>query len=153
MALDDKITELHKRHAAAQEKYTYFVLAASGASIAFAVQKTEGLPLSWWLIPVGLAVLSWAASFWLGVRAIDLVQALTGANYGLLQLAQGTHSRQPDHPELVQAAKNGAMNAMSTNSDKANTAYVWQFRMLLAGAFCFVMWRVLEAYRLMPPSA
>ena len=152
MALDDKITELNKRHAAGQEKYTYFVLAASGASIAFAVQKTEGIPLSWWLVPVGLAVLAWATSFWLGVRAIDRVQALMVANHALLQLAQGTHTRQPNHPELVRAAKDGVMDAINVNSEQANAAYVWQFRMLLAGALFFVAWRMLEAYRLMPPS-
>ncbi|MDN8616454.1 hypothetical protein [Variovorax ginsengisoli] len=152
MALDDKLTDLHKLHAAGQEKYTYFVLAASGASIAFAVQKTEGLPLSWWLVPAGLAVLSWAASFWLGVRAIDRVQATVVANHALLQLQQGTHPTQPDHPQLVQAAKEGVLQAMTVNSYQANTAYVWQFRMLLAGAAFFVAWRALEMYRITPAS-
>jgi hypothetical protein len=37
---------------------------------------------------------------------------------------------------------------MRTNIEQASTAYRWQFRMLLAGALCFLLWRVLEMYRL-----
>lgn len=68
MSLDDAISDLHKAHQAAQEKYTYFLLAAAGAAIGFAIQKTEGLTLSWWLLPVALATICWGISFHFGCK-------------------------------------------------------------------------------------
>jgi hypothetical protein len=58
MSVDSVISNLHKAHQAGQEKYTYFLLAAPRATIGFAVQKTEGLALSWWLLLVALATVS-----------------------------------------------------------------------------------------------
>lgn len=148
MALETAIHDLHKLHSAGQEKYTYFVLAATGAAMGFAIQKTEGLPLSLWLIPTAIAVLCWALSFYLGCRNVDRSQAAVMANYALLQLIQGTHPEQPQHPTETEAAKSGVRKAMRTNIEQASTAYRWHFRMLLAGALCFLLWRVLEMYRL-----
>ncbi|MFC5605216.1 hypothetical protein [Variovorax soli] len=147
MALDQNISELHKLHTASQDKYTYFLLAASGASIGFAVQKTEGLPLSWWLISVGLAVVCWALSFWFGLRAVDRAQGILMANFDYLQLQQGSHPQQPGHPQLVGAAKQGVRQAMDRLSKESGSASAWQLRMLLAGAVFFIIWRVLEMYR------
>jgi len=63
MANDSEIFELYKQHQTGQDKYTYFLLATAAAAIAFAVQKTEGLRLSWWLLPSGAAILCRGASF------------------------------------------------------------------------------------------
>ncbi|WOD14058.1 hypothetical protein [Paraburkholderia kirstenboschensis] len=43
--------ELWKRHHDGQDKYTYFLLAAAGAAIGYALQKADGDKLSMWLIP------------------------------------------------------------------------------------------------------
>lgn len=37
MAIDDALSNLHKAHQTGHEKYTYFLLAAAGAAIGFAV--------------------------------------------------------------------------------------------------------------------
>lgn len=97
MSIESVIADLHKAHSQAQEKYTYFLLAAAGAAIGFAVQKTEGLPLSWWLLPVGIATVIWGASFYCGCKNLDRVSAATSANFNLLQLMQGSHPDQPPH--------------------------------------------------------
>jgi uncharacterized protein (DUF2336 family) len=47
----------------AQEKYAYFLLAAAGAAIAFAVNQTHDAKLSWAQLPLAAAVLSWGCSF------------------------------------------------------------------------------------------
>ena len=146
-SLDANITELYKSHQASQQKYTYFVLAAAGASIGFAVQKTEGLPLSWWLVPAALAVAAWGASFYFGCKVIDWTQSVLFANYAMLQLKQGSHPQQP-RPHEAPYALEGVQEALEGNRQKANTFYIWQFRMLLWGAVFFIAWRVVEAYRL-----
>lgn len=60
---DSGITELYRAHRTAQDKYTYFILAAAGAAIAFALNQTHDATLSWFKLPLGAAVLCWGLSF------------------------------------------------------------------------------------------
>lgn len=147
MSLDESISSLHKAHQIGQEKYTYFLLAAAGAAIGFAVQKTEGLKLSWWLLPVSFATASWATSFFFGCKNLSWVQSSVYANFNLLQLQRGSHPQQPPHPELVALAVRGVSTALEGNGKKAQFYGVWQFRLLVAGALLFIAWRVLEMWR------
>lgn len=148
MSIDDSINELRKVHQAGQEKYTYFLLAAAGAAIGFAVQKTEGLVLSWWLLPVAAATVSWAASFFFGCKNLYWVQSSFSANFNLLALHRGSHSQQPPSPELLAAAIRGVESALSHNTNKAQFFGVWQFRLLVAGAILFIAWRIAEMVRI-----
>jgi hypothetical protein len=140
--------ELYKQHQASQDKYTYFLLAASGAAIGFAIQKTDGLLLSWWLAPVGLAIICWGASFFCGCKNIVWVQTSIYANSTLLQLKAGTHPEQPPYPEYTKVAISGVRSALDSNIKKAQSFGAWQFRLLIAGAISFIGWRVLEMIRL-----
>lgn len=148
MSLDNAISDLHKAHQTGQEKYTYFLLAAAGAAVGFAVQKTEGIKLSWWLLPVALATASWGVSFFFGCKNLTWVQSSIFANFNLLQLKRGSHPEQPPHPALVAAAMRGVESALEKNGDKAQFYGVWQFRFLVAGAVFFIAWRVIEMARI-----
>ncbi len=70
MALDTAISDLHKAHQVGQEKYAYFLLAAAATAIGFAIQKTEGLLLSRWLVPVAIATVFLGISFYFGCKNI-----------------------------------------------------------------------------------
>ena len=148
MAKDPYLQALHKAHSDSQDKYTYFLLAASGAAIGFAVQKTDGQALSWWLLPVAAATLLWAISFYFGCMNIDWVQRSMSANFSLLQLKQGTHPNQPPHQQLFEAAVSGVASALQGNMDRAGFYARWQFRSLIAGTVCFICWRVVEKGRI-----
>ncbi len=148
MTVQSAIEDLRKRHADSQDKYTYFLLAAAGAAIGFAVQKTEGLPLSWWLSPVALAAVAWAGSFYCGCQNPTLVGAAVATNHALLQLRQGSHPQQPPHPQVLDAALNGTFTALEKHMDKAQTYAKWQFRLIVLGAVLFISWRVLEMWRI-----
>lgn len=148
MAVENAISDLHKAHQTGQEKYTYFLLAAAGAAIGFAVQKTEGLSLSWWLLPVAIATICWSASFYFGCKNVIWVQTSIMANFNLLQLRQGSHPEQPPHSELVSAAIRGVESALEENVNNAQFYGIWQFRLLVAGAIFFIAWRVAEMVRI-----
>ncbi len=148
MAIEKAISDLHKAHQTGQEKYTYFLLAAAGAAIGFAVQKTEGLSLTWWLLPVALATICWSGSFYFGCKNVIWVQTSIMANFNLLQLRQGSHPDQPPHPELVAAAMRSVESALEKNGSKAQFYGVWQFRLLVVGAIFFIAWRVAEMVRI-----
>lgn len=138
MPIESAIANLHKAHTDAQDKYTYFLLAAAGAAIAFAVQKTEGMSLSWWLTPVALATAAWAGSFFCGCKNLSWVGAALSANYALLQLRQGSHPKQPPHPQLLEAAISGTTTAFEGNVLQAQRFALWQFRLLVIGAALFI---------------
>lgn len=141
---DQYLIEIHKQHSTGQDKYTYFLLAATASAIAFAVQKTSGINISWSLLPLGIAVILWCASFYFGCNNLIWVQTSLSANYNLLQLHKGIHPNQPDHPQLLEAAKRGVSSALQSNMDKAQFYGIWQFRLLVTGGAFFLCWHVLE---------
>ena len=126
------LLELHKRHDDAHNKYTYFLLAVTASAVAFAVQKTSGLALSYSMIPLGLAVISWGISFYCGTKNLVTVHTALGANYGLVQLQKGVHPEQPQDPQILEAAISGVTRAITASinerlqkSQKTHRGYGW----------------------------
>ncbi|TFW28579.1 hypothetical protein [Massilia horti] len=148
MAYDGAMSDIYKAHQTGQEKYTYFLLAAAGAAIGFAVQKTEGLRFSWWLLPVGLATICWAASFYAGCQNLLWVQSTMFGNMALLQLQNGTHPEQPPGGDYLNAAIEGTRQALHGNAGTAQSYGKWQFRYLVLGSVLFIAWRVAEMARI-----
>ena len=60
---DENLRQLHDQLRTAQDKYTYFMLAAAASAVAFAVTRTDGLLLSWSMVPLGLAVTGQVPAF------------------------------------------------------------------------------------------
>lgn len=55
---DEMAREVYKALREAQNKYTYFLLAAAGVAIALAVNQTQGTAVAWSQIPLAAAGLS-----------------------------------------------------------------------------------------------
>lgn len=138
------LQELHRQHTTAQDKYTYFLLAAAASGIAFSVQKTTGLKITCLMVPLGLAALSWGVSFYFGCKKLVWVQASISANYNLLSLLNGVHPDQPNNPQGLEAAKRGVNAALKSNIESADFCARWQFRLLILGAVLFLVWHILE---------
>jgi hypothetical protein len=147
MSDNKELFELYKQHATGQDKYTYFLLAAAASALAFAIQKTDGLMISWWLLPAAAAALSWSISFFFGCKNLIWVQTAVYANYNLLSLKRGVHPEQPPQPQLVQAAISGVEKALDSNVKNAQFYAQWQFRSLVLGGVFFLVWHITELYR------
>lgn len=145
--MSDTVNEIHKIHVAGDAKYTYFILAAAGAAIGFAVQKTEGLKMSWWLLPVGAATLSWALSFYFGCRSVRLVQKSLAANIQMLQLKNGTHHATGSRTEVAHAMQVLLKDSIEFGSKAVNSTQA-QFFFFVFGAICFIAWRIAEMIRI-----
>lgn len=135
---------LSKQLAEAQSKYTYFLLAVAASAIALAIQRTTGCPLNWNMIPLGLAVACWAGSFFAGCRNRAYFSSTLYANAALLQVQDGTR------PDAVVAAAQGIREAAVHNSSMANFWGHLQFRLLVLGATCFLVWHVVEMMGVVP---
>jgi hypothetical protein len=143
-------THLSKQLGDAQSKYTYFLLAIAASGIALAVQRTTGHPLSWALIPLGLAVASWGGSFFAGCRNRAYFSSTLYANLALLPMQDG-NSEVPLHPRsAVAAAAEGVRKAAEHNSSMANFWGKLQFRLLVLGAALFIIWHVVEMSAVKP---
>lgn len=138
--------EVYRALRESQSKYTYFLLAAAGAAIGFALTQTQNIGISCSQIPLGIAVILWGLSFYFGCRRLAYVNSTLYANSALLNIESGQHPEVGNHPQHMQAASEGVRQAIESNSEIANKLGHWQFRTLIAGAVFYVSWHVLEMY-------
>jgi hypothetical protein len=132
--------EIYKATREGQDKYSYFLLAAAGAAIAFAVTQSQTATLTWSKVPLALAVLSWAFSFYAGCRQIRDVTNVLQQNYDLLRVQEGLHPQFPNHPQVVAVIE----EAVRESADRTGKWAARQFRFLVAGAVFYVLWHVTE---------
>ena len=132
--------EIYKATREGQDKYTYFLLAGAGAAIAFAVTQSQTATLTWSKLPLALAVLSWAFSFYAGCRQLRDVTIVLQQNYDLLRIEEGLHPQFPNHPQVVAIIE----EAVRETADKSGRWGARQFRFLVAGAVFYVLWHVTE---------
>jgi len=145
--------ELFKVHREEQKKYTYFLLATSGAAIGFAVNQTQSSALTWSQIPLGFAVLCWGLSFFFGCRHVQYVVSNLFANLALFKVQRGEHPNlESNSLEERKIASQGIREAMESNSNEANRYFKKQFRFLIIGAVLFIVWHILEMFLRIPPK-
>lgn len=138
--------ELYRKHAASMERRAYFLLAAAGAAIAFAVTRTSDAPWtdSMW-IWAG-AILCWALSFFCGLQHMGYISSTTYANMDLIRVESGRHRAIGNTPQLMAAASDGIRAAINTNSNRSSLYARLQFGLLVLGGAVFVAWHVYEMY-------
>jgi len=143
---DDKLLEVYKQHLSAQDKLGYFLLAVTASAIAFAVQKSEGVRISSSAIPLAAAGISWAFSFYFGIRRIRWTIVTLYANIALLQFQTGVHPQQPSGAIELQAAIQGIREAAKTNMDGAESSGKKQDWLFICGTALFIVWISLRMY-------
>ena len=143
---DENLREVYRNLQTSQDKYTYFILAATIAAIGFTITQTQALKLQYSLIPLGISVLSWGLSFYFGCRNREYYNSTLYANYELLRVQNGIHPEIGNHPQKIQAASEGIKQAIDSNSDKANNLGHLQMKAFVIGAFFYLIWHTLEMY-------
>ncbi len=142
--MSETAREVYRALRQAQDKYTYFLLAAAGAAIALAVNQTQGAAMAWSQVPLAAGVLSWGLSFFFGCRHLAYVNSTLYANAELLKVESGEHPEFGGDPQMMAAASEGIRQAIESNSDRANRLGHLQFRFLIAGAVLYIAWHALE---------
>lgn len=143
--------EIYKQQRTAQDKYVYFILAAAGACIAFAITKTQDMALNRWHSIVGLAVIVWGASFYAGIRHLQLLSAVLNLNFELSKVEAGQHPDAGNNPRMMQFAKDAIKERVQIVNNKSNRWAVAQSYLLLAGGFAYLIWHVVEMYLRIKP--
>jgi hypothetical protein len=143
---DDNLREVYKTLQVSQDKYTYFILAATIAAIGFTIKQTQNLKLQLSLIPLGISILLWGLSFFWGCRNREYYNSILYANYELLKVQNGRHPEIGTHPQMMQAASKGIMQAIESNSDRANKLGHLQMKTFIFGVISYLVWHILEMY-------
>ncbi|MFC3552484.1 hypothetical protein ACFOLC_15880 [Lysobacter cavernae] len=147
MADNEDLKELQKLHFESHNKYVYFLLAATGAALGYALQKLDGLPITFWVAPGLFAVFCWLASFYAGCMRITWTHRAMHANFDSLQLQRGIHLRQPDSASETQRVIELRKGHTLENLGRSSFYIKLQFWLLTAGLLAFVVWRILEMLR------
>lgn len=142
----DPEQELVLAHHASTDKYTYFLLAAVGACIAFALSQTKDSRLSWAHLPLGLAVFSWAMSFWCGCRRIDAFNQHLRLNALLLRVQAGRDDLVGKHPQAISIVSKDTLEMIDKVGARTARFVRGQVGFLIAGAALYIVWHVLEMY-------
>jgi hypothetical protein len=150
MSDDSHLLHLNRTHAEGHSKYVYFLLAATGAALGYALQKLDSSTLNtqvWF----GLAAIAcWLISFFCGCRHITKIQSAILSNYQLIQLQQGSHPMQPRSPEETLIAWSVTTSAIESKNNKAQLFFRLQFLFLAIGVLLFATWRVLALFEASP---
>lgn len=142
MSADGEL-EVFKQHRQGQDKLVYFLLAAAGASIAFALNQTSGLSLAFSQIPLGIAVALWGASFVAGCAYLERISELLNLNKELLRVRAGTHEALT-HALEIPVAADVILERIRTKNTTAARISRWQYRFLILGAVAYIGWHISE---------
>lgn len=138
--------ELYRQLRASQDKYVYFLLAAVGASIAFALSQTQGMTLAISQIPLGIGIFTWGLSFFFGCLHLEYVSSTLYANITMLKIENGNHPEVGNHPQLVAAASQGIRSAIEANITCASRYGKLQFMFFIIGVVFYISWHAIEMW-------
>lgn len=136
--------EIYRQHMAAKQKYAYFLLAAVGACVGFALTQTKDASIHIGQIPLAIGLAAWALSFWCGCKHLTSIQATMYTNLGLLKLKSGRDPIAGTDLELVAYGVGLAREAVNDHATKAGSTAQWQFRWFIVGVCSYIVWHVLE---------
>lgn len=138
--------ELFRLHRESQTKYTYFLLAGAATAIGFSLTQTRELALSPTHLPLGVALLCWAASFFCGCKQLQYVTSTLFNNMELIKVQTGRHPLAGNHPEAMQIGSKVLNEIMEKGGVRSGRFGTWQFRLLIYGALLYIAWHIFEMW-------
>lgn len=144
--MSEQEIELYRQVRSSQDKYVYFLLAAVGAAIGFALNQTQGMSLVLSQIPLGISVLTWGLSFFFGCFHLEYASATLFTNFEMVKIKNGNHPEVGSHPQLIEAAYQGANDAMKINNSRANRYGQLQFMFFIVGVIFYISWHIIEMW-------
>lgn len=135
--------EVYKQHREIQNKYTYFLLAVAASCIALSLKRTTDSKITYSMIPLALAVLSWGFSFFCGCCFLRYASGALAANFKLMATRKGEHPDVGNNPQAIAEASKILKKTMETKIKKTGSFSAWQFRWLILGALFFIAWHVI----------
>lgn len=139
----NQTTELNKERRALHEKHTYFLMAAAGACIGFAMTQAKDLAWMNEHAALGIALACWGGSFWFGCLHIYSMGGHLGANIELLRVVGGIGEYRQEDPNLRREVSESLREMLTEESDKGFRVSRFQYLLLILGVAGYVEWQIL----------
>ncbi|RXI27659.1 hypothetical protein [Aliarcobacter trophiarum] len=147
MASENLELELQKQFKASQEKYIYFLLAASASAIGFAMTQSKVEPLEWIHVPLGLSIVLWALSFISGLRFIEYSTSFTFNNQNYLAFKREIKSYPQVYAiKLLDEFKTLMSETSAKQLQKMKFYGNTQSISLLLGALSYIVWHTIRMW-------
>ena len=161
ISIPDKgeLHSLNREIGAAEDQYVYFLLATASAAMFVAAQRTSAVGFHKSQLLLALAVAFWIASFVFGCwnRHLDIRKAtlslsalLIGLMQPIIRLKVGPEkvAENPeqfeDAMEMVETLRKKLDSDSDVAHDVCRVLYRWQFRLLVAGGFFYLLWHLYD---------
>lgn len=139
--------ELFGHYRGAVEKYAYFLLAAAGACVGFAVTQSKGLSASAEQAPLGVAVALWGLSFLFGCLHVRKASDLLFTNIELLRLQDGRDPRAGRDVQMQMLGSSVLHERAARHAVRMDIHSTLQFVCLILGVISYLAWHVLVMWR------
>ena len=144
--MSDQKTILVQEFRQHQSKYVYYIIALCVTGIGFAIQKTNGQPLRYTQISLGLSVMTFSISIYCGIRFMHYVMNALYINAELIDVSEGRHHLTEMHPEKIKIGEEVLTGIINNSSTVTERAFKLQYRLFYLGIMFFVIWQVWEMY-------
>lgn len=145
MDVRELVIKKHDSVEASREKHCYFLLAAVGACIGFAVTQSKGQTLNWAHVPLAVAIACWGLSFYTGMRSIW--EATTHSTIDALGIT-ADHDLDPAFRAKTEKDREDAAklveDALAESNKKLSRFRSWQFGSFVTGSIAFLLWHTVE---------
>lgn len=139
--------ELIKIYKAAQEKYIYFLMAAAGSGIGFAIVQTKVEKLAAHHSLWEISVILWTLSFLCGLQFVEHSNSSTFQNANYLGFKRGLAKCTAEERESLESEGSEAYkNRMESHQKSMDFYGRWQVYLLLSGSLAYVVWHVYRMY-------
>lgn len=139
----NQTTEMNRERRALHEKHTYFLMAAAGACIGFAMTQAKDLVWMNEHAALGIALACWGGSFWFGCRHILGLGGHLGANIELLRASHGLGEYSQIDPKWLREVRASLTEMLHNESEKGFRVARLQYLLLILGVVGYVEWQIL----------
>jgi len=138
--------EVYRQINQSQEKLTYYIIALCVTAIGFSIIQSNDLTLTCYLIPLGIAVLSWSISVFYGIKSLKNRTNLQFENYELLRVEEGSHEVLDGNIQLIKPASKILNDNISSIQRKASFHTAIQHVLFYFGITAYLFWHILKMY-------
>jgi hypothetical protein len=142
----DEQKEIRNQFRQQQEKYVYYIIAMSVAAIAFSISSTNGIPLKYTQIPLGIAVVSWGISIYCGLTFLRYGMSILFANNAYFDIINGTSALVGKDPITIELASKALKEVVEKNMKTGSKYFYHEETFFYIGVVSFIIWHVLEMY-------
>ena len=141
-----KQEEIKKEHRLQVQKLVYYIIALCVTAIGFSVIQTTGQKLELTHLPLGIAVVLWTISIFLGLRYLSSSISILYNNNLYFDILKGNIADFNKNEATQKYAANIAMEKTQEIAEKYEYHLIAQEILFYFGVLSFLIWHIIKMY-------